>query len=89
MKTLSFTIISLLIVFLSFWVTITRNENKLIRRSNTSLKLTNDSLMSAMKNYTTYMLIDLEQSKIIDKFASSRAEKLRNNNIMELQFKLR
>ena len=89
MKTLSFTFIALTIVSLSFWVTISRNELKATYRAIKCLKLDNDSLREANKNLTTYMLIDLEQSKIIDKFQSSRNEKLKNEQLMELQFKLR
>lgn len=88
MKNLTFTIIALTIVSLSFWVTITRNENKLLRSRLKCLKLDNDSLQQRMKNYTTYMLIDIEQNNIIDKFQSSRREKLNNSKIMELQSKL-
>jgi len=67
-----------------------------LRQENANLMLTTKSSLKALRSkemylserLTVYYLITLEQNKVIEKYKSSRNEKLRNKKLMDLQQKL-
>ncbi len=79
----------IVLAFLTFNI---GKENKVLKQNNT--RLTNDykSLDSLYQNKSkrlkTYLLINIKQNEIIDKFQSSRNTKLKDVELMELQSKL-
>jgi len=65
-----------------------QNEQTILKRSN-ELKKESDSLcIEHSERLLTYYLITLEQNNIIDKFQSSRNDKLKNDKLTNLMRKL-
>jgi len=65
-----------------------QNEQTILKRSSEFKKESDSLCIEHSERLTTYYLITLEQNNIIDKFRSSRNDKLKNDKLTNLMQKL-